>query len=288
LVLMKKTASALTIIFALLFSMVAGATFVNLATANPAPLLTLPTEPVTTLPTIVVYSPVQNQTYNSTKLWLNFTIVKPESWFAIGAVKITSIYFTVDDGERQNITMHDTDSLFDRLNFSTLLPSTGGAHTVKVSLDADSYYVVSYVDLSNAFSSVTLHADSEPVNFTVLVPNPVIVAPENTAYNESSVPLVFTVDTSATSWVGYSLDGKDNVTIAGNTTLTGLSNGEHNVTVYANDTSGNISASQTVNFTVALPPETKPFSTVAVASVSGASAVIAIAGLLVYFRKRKH
>ena len=69
---------------------------------------------------------------------------------------------------------------------------------------------------------------------------------------------------------------------------TGLSNGEHNVTVYANDTFGYVYASQTVNFTVALPPEIKPFPTVTVASVSGVLAVIVGAGLLVYFKKHKH
>lgn len=56
---MKRKASALTVISALLLS-TAGAMTVNLAKADPAPLFAFPTEPITTLPTIVVHSPVQN------------------------------------------------------------------------------------------------------------------------------------------------------------------------------------------------------------------------------------
>jgi hypothetical protein len=186
LVLSKRTQLTKVLVLAFLFSAVTGAGFVNLVAANPAPLFAFPTEPKTTLPTIVVHSPVQNQIYNSTDVWLNFTVIKPESWFAVNVahhadhtplsetfVNISSVYFTLDGGERQNIVVHDIDSLFDadpifNLNFSTLLSLTDGTHTVKVDLEADSYYVVNYAyNLSNALSSVKLNAESYTVNFTV-------------------------------------------------------------------------------------------------------------------------
>jgi len=44
-------------------------------------------------------------------------------------------------------------------------------------------------------------------------------------------------------------------------------------------------ASETVTFTVAVP---EPFPTVLVAVASVASIAVVIAGLLVYFKKRKH
>jgi len=50
---------------------------------------------------------------------------------------------------------------------------------------------------------------------------------------------------------------------------------------YANDTFGNIGASETITFTVA----SEPFPTAPVVAVSGALTVVA--GLLVYFKKRK-
>jgi N-acetylneuraminic acid mutarotase len=103
-------------------------------------------------------------------------------------------------------------------------------------------------------------------------------------YNVSSVPLLFTTNKQL-DWAGYSLDSKQNVTVTGNFTLTNLPNGSHNVTIYANDTFGNIGASQTISFTIAKP---EPFPTATVAAVSGASAVVVVgAGLLVYFKKRQ-
>ena len=76
-----------------------------------------------------------------------------------------------------------------------------------------------------------------------------IFSPENTIYTTSLVPLTFTVN-EATSWIGYSLDNQANVTITGNTTLTGLALGPHSIVLYANDTSGNMGSSQIVYFTV--------------------------------------
>jgi hypothetical protein len=72
-----------------------------------------------------------------------------------------------------------------------------------------------------------------------------IISPAS-SYYKLNVPLNFTVD-RPTNWTGYSLDGAANKTITGNTTLTGLTNGAHTVTVYANDTSGNM-GSNTTNF----------------------------------------
>ena len=98
----------------------------------------------------------------------------------------------------------------------------------------------------------------------------------------------FTVN-KTTSQISYSLDGQQNITTTGNMTLTGLSNGLHNVTVYATDEAGNVGASQTINFTVSVPAE-KPFSNLPVAASIAAAVVIAVAcaGVIVYFRKRKH
>lgn len=114
---------------------------------------------------------------------------------------------------------------------------------------------------------------------------PSIVSPENKTYNENSVPLEFTIDKS-TSWLGYSLDGQDNVTITANVTLTGLPDGVHNVTVYAQGDNGNIGASETVTFTVTNEPES--VSSTVVAFASGASVAVVGVCLFYYFRKRKN
>jgi len=178
---LKKWGLTAAFVSALLLSAIASAMSVNLAKANPGPVLFFPEDPETTLPTIVVRSPVQNQTYDSTGLWLNFTIVKPETWFPnrswdVGNyifVNITSVYYVVDGGQRQDISVHDVSSLFDasqtrNLPVSTNLTLTEGAHEVKVLFEADSYYVTSYQE--GNLSSVKMHGESEPVNFTVLQP----------------------------------------------------------------------------------------------------------------------
>jgi multisubunit Na+/H+ antiporter MnhC subunit len=67
-----------------------------------------------------------------------------------------------------------------------------------------------------------------------------------------------------------------------------VANGVHNVTVYANDTYGNMGASQTIDFIVEVPEVTEPFPTALVATAFIASAAVACVGLLVYFKKRKH
>jgi len=119
-----------------------------------------------------------------------------------------------------------------------------------------------------------------PFGYGAIQPVVQVVSPENKTYDASSVPLTFAVN-KPTQWVGYSLDGQDNVTITGNTTLIGLTNGLHNVTVYAKDTFGNVGASETVSFTVEVPFP----ATLVVAPV--ASVVVIGAVLAIYFKKRK-
>jgi len=129
--------------------------------------------------------------------------------------------------------------------------------------------------------------DSVPVELPewATPPSVHLINPENTIYASTNVTLEFTVN-KQTSWVGYSLDEQDNVTVTGNITITGLSRGLHNVTVYAKDSFENMGASETITFSVAEEPE--PFPTALVATASGAAAIIIGIGLLVYFRKRKH
>ena len=119
------------------------------------------------------------------------------------------------------------------------------------------------------------------VNFIVANPPKVsILSLENETFASPDVPLNFTVSESA-SRIFYVLDGQENTTIGGNMTLTSLSNGLHNVTVYAMDEAGNVGASETVCFSVDAPaPTTMIVAPIASFSVIGA-------GLLVYFKKRK-
>ncbi|MBE0511416.1 right-handed parallel beta-helix repeat-containing protein [Candidatus Bathyarchaeota archaeon] len=108
-----------------------------------------------------------------------------------------------------------------------------------------------------------------------------VVSPENKTYTGNNVSLTFTVN-KPTSWIGYSLDGQATVTIAGNTTLTGLSDGSHILRVYANDAFGYTGASEIVYFRIAQHSE--PFPTTWIVIAIAIIVAVGVA-LLVYFRK---
>jgi nitrous oxidase accessory protein NosD len=108
-----------------------------------------------------------------------------------------------------------------------------------------------------------------------------IINPENATSTSENVTLGFTVSKQVL-WIGYSLDGQDNVTVIGNTTINGLRSGLHTVTVYAEDAFENEGASETITFNVE-----EPFPTTLVIAASGACVAIVGVGLLVYFKKRK-
>ncbi len=153
-----------------------------------------------------------------------------------------------------------------------------------VVVDEVFYVIGGYSYTTDRYDSVRPVAVNEqyiPIGYGV-PPEIKVVSPENQTYNGSSVSLVFTVN-KPVNWTGYSLDGQDNVTITGNTTLAGLSSGLHNITIYAKDSFGNTGGSETVTFAVA----SEPFPTAPVAAASVASVAVAATGLLVYFRKRK-
>ena len=98
------------------------------------------------------------------------------------------------------------------------------------------YEIPGYEYLWQIVGDPSLHIKGYP---DIAPPVITILSPQNVTYTTNSIPLTFTVD-EAPSWIGYSLDNQANVTVTGNTTLTGLSYGPHRVEVYANDTSGNM------------------------------------------------
>ena len=136
--------------------------------------------------------------------------------------------------------------------------------------------------------TITKYAKNErytPIGYGTVLPVVDLVSPQNQTYNASSVSLVFTAN-KPILWMGYSIDGQDNVTVNGNTTLPDLSSGLHNVTVYARDEFGNTGTSATASFTIA--EESQSFPIVPVAAASVGSVIVVAAALLVYFNKRKH
>jgi nitrous oxidase accessory protein NosD len=120
-------------------------------------------------------------------------------------------------------------------------------------------------------------------------PKIVILSPSTLTYNESSLPLIFAIDKTV-NWMSYSIDGSLNVTVLGNETITKISNGIHNITVYTNDTFGNIDTSDIINFSVDVISLSKqePLSIATEVAVASTIAIAVVAiSLLLYRRHRK-
>ena len=269
---MKRKGLTLTIILALLFSIV---TLFGSVSANPIP-------PTTRFR---ILSPLNDKTYLANSIFLNFTVTTYQGTQAY-YIGTPTIQCYVDGELYHQFNLTDfTDSAVGHssINFSISLNGlNSGQHSVSVSKTAN-YDII----LGNYSKSVF----SGKVYFSVIVPPRIsLMSPQNQSYENANIPLNNTifVDYEAVSWMGYSLDGKDNVTLTGNTTLTDLPNGEHSLTVYATDEAGNTGASETITFTIAKPetqPEEEPLPTTLVATVSVASAGIIAVGLLVYIKK---
>ena len=137
----------------------------------------------------------------------------------------------------------------------------------------DGGYVVAGSTWGNSFI-IKFSAEAE-----LQAPVVTISSPESRIYETSDIPLTFTVNDQA-SLFSYTLDGQQAVAITGNTTLSGLTVGAHNLTVYVRDSAGMVETSQTISFTVQarFPSE--------IVFVGVAIAVVASVSFLLYVKRR--
>ncbi len=281
---MGKTAAAL--IMALLVAAAAITQLVSVVNAG-----TMPEDLA-----VYVLSPLDKQIINSSDLPLRFSVTKPQSWFEVfpgysGGILywavgyVTHVGYALDGKESENITANDPSGSLTigpppPKVFESSFNLTGlseGIHNLTVNVFGNYK-----ADTFNYSRSLTFFVDTVPLELT-------IISPENKVYNIMDIPLTLT-STEPVSWLGYNLDGEDRVTITENTTLKGLSAGSHNLTLFGNDTIGNLATSETLTFTVAVPeagPE--PFPTVPVAVVSAVviAAIGVTAGLILARRRRR-
>ena len=132
-----------------------------------------------------------------------------------------------------------------------------------------------------------------PTNKPITTPNPTklvkpeikLLSPLNQTYEGTDIPLIFYSNQQVTS-IDYSLDSQKNNTTKGNTTITDLSSGAHNLTLIAKYDAENIDDSMTIHFYVK-EKQTESTSTITITAIS----IIAItfaAGTLTYIKKYKH
>ena len=303
----KKVLLTMVFTLALLFSAVAGTQLVNIGRANPFSQAMYSGEmhapPSVTPPSITMLSPLNGTKYNENALILAFNAVVGQAPYNLSylplkvfkSLSLTEVYFEADWME--NKTAVNGTSRFSYVNKKgntegscscnlRLEDIPEGNHSITVKATETGYYFKVVRGVSFEFYGYSKSSISS-VNFIVdSVPIVSFLSFENKTFDASDVPLNFTVN-QAVSKIAYCFDGQENVTISGNTTLTGLPNGEHNVTVYATDDTGNTGASETIIFNVDIPEPPKPFPTAFVATTSGASAAVIGVGLLFYLKKHK-
>jgi hypothetical protein len=165
-------------------------------------------------------------------------------------------------------------------------PITSPRVLARVAVINDTCYVVGGRSGMHGYITImqpsAVNEQYTPFGYGTVPPAVSVVSPENRNYTSGNVSLAFTVNKPAV-WLGYSLDGQGNVTVIGNATISGLANGLHNVTVYAEDEFGNMGASETVFFAVA---ELGPFPAAVAVASTAVAAVIGVS-LAVYLAKTR-
>jgi N-acetylneuraminic acid mutarotase len=119
----------------------------------------------------------------------------------------------------------------------------------------DIVYAIGGYDGTNWLNATEAYA---PPGYGTVAPIVQITSPENKTY--SSVILAFDVNRGA-QWIGYSLDNQANETITGDVELSYLTQGGHKLVIYANDSAGNMGASNTVYFSINTLPQKITFLT---------------------------
>jgi hypothetical protein len=275
----KKTLLTAGFISVLFLIAIAEACFVKFAQANPYMYYESVDPPADATPLAVsVSSPKNNAVYDVNDVAVTFSV----STEGTSLSSIYGVYFKTN-WIKGNVTVYKQNS------YSPEFPRFWSYDETFWDLPDGEYSVVitawgggGYAEGLTAyyFDMTTISV----INFTIATPPVVsILSPLNETYGSSEVPLNLAVDKSF-SKISYVLDYQDNMTIDGNATLAGLSNGVHNVTVYAWDEAGNIGFSETIIFIVDAP---ESFLATFVSTVSVASVATVGAGLLLHRKKRR-
>lgn len=284
---MKRTATALSLTLLMLCSTLAGTLFVELSKANPYYRVDVYNDvspPEGTLPPIISIQTPQNGSFQPKNVTLTFDVIIPKTNGEQPYELLSKVYYK-GNWNQENIDIYKNEyGGTSNTTFSIDLSDVrGGNITVTVYVvgvnynltkqEVDNPYMYNYYDRFEiaSYSTVSFIKDLVPPRITVQ-------SPQNTTYNGSEVKLDFTVN-EGFSQILYNLDNKGNQTISGNSTLTDLINGEHNITLYVADLAGNPADPKTINFSVDLP-EPFPILLVAVSITVVVLAVISVGLLL--------
>jgi hypothetical protein len=203
----------------------------------------VPPDSLTKPPNVQVYSPQNGSVINSNNVSLAFHVTKPDSPKASQTV-LTYIYYEADWLKVKTFLYnYETPEIIDgkiidpgyiekydySYNFSNV---PDGNHSIVIHADGMGWYPPSdglhYNGfLINGSHTLLFAVDSNPPKMSISIDN----------FTETEQILNINLNKIIDN-LFYSLDGQNNVTINGNITFSGLANGKHNVTVYAQDEFG--------------------------------------------------
>lgn len=258
----------------------------------------IPPSQVGAEPPTITISPIENNSLLNVNN-LNLTITATSGNSILNTSRwIDTIYYDVDWQQKNTYVYRYMNDELNPSDYSTSFNLTGingtlipeGKHTLTVYAIEEGQFFHAPVPSEVAglkkiiYNSFQIKG-STSVSFTVdrTAPNITVLSIENTTYSSNSIPLNFTLN-EPVSKLAYNLDNGGNITITGNMTLTDLFVGEHNLTIYAWDVTGNVQASESLVFTIA---ETFPMLILAIVTSSVAIILVVAISILFFRRHRK-
>ncbi len=159
---------------------------------------------------IITMSNISQELQNQTVVDLSFNATDPDG---------DELIISVND---TNITVNGTMLIF---NYTTTITEKPVLITVNdINLTTNATFYVNITD--------------------TIAPNITIISPENKTYGTTNITLNFSFDEEV-AWCAYSVNGTANVTIdCGNTTNLTVVEGNNNITLFANDTVGNVGSKE--------------------------------------------
>ncbi len=256
-----KRVYAVVFVLTLLFLALAGALLVNFAAANATPYLP---------PASVTIQLPESKMYSSSKVPVAFTVE------------------TEPDYSKWLSNQYCTYILDDRRLQSWPTQLSEGTHRLRIGvhLTYNLGPLWGIVETSGISNEVVFTVNAAAPRVSVLEPKPA------ETYHTTKIQLNFSVS-EPTNWLSYSLDDQAPVTITRNTTLYGIPDGTHTITVHAEDTTGSTGTSKPITFKVETQQATQPTepqaetSPVFSATVVVASVAIVTLGFVAYFARVK-
>jgi hypothetical protein len=293
----KRKILTATLLLTLLISALTATLLINNATAS------VPTELDTRELRVSVMSPISDKAYGATEIPLQFYAAVRAPWRRAGSYTYEyhgnyeplAVRYWLDGKLMGEYSGEDLSKAYSVV----LTGLSDGEHSVRVWMTVFAIFMGEPSGYSN---TVYFTVDTSAPSISVITSQETF----ETSGSSADVPLNFTVNKSV-SWIGYSLDGKNVVTVTDDVASTewfgrdnyqlvlrGLNASTHTLTVYAEDTAGNRGESKLYTFTITqeTPPQTKQTEPSSTTTTAAASAIIASAtaialGLAAYSLKRK-